>query len=1123
MAFANLTAKLNLNIADFSSKLASASGKMNDFAKKLNTDYKQANAALNKHNLGLKDTARIVQGIVISQTFYQIVNAISSATSALADFNEQLDYARVTYTALFGDAKLSESFVKALQEHSVSTIFEYQDLDKVAKKMLAYGLEYKNLMYIMEGLTNLGAMSGDAAALDRIALALGQIQSTGYLAATEMRQLANAYVPIYDIVQDSFGLTGEQMANVGALRLPAEDVINAIVDYANEKFGSVGDAAMMTITGLKNRIIDTIKVLGSEMTAPLTAAWKSFLTYIANGLDGIRDAYASGGIGGVFESLVPDKATQKLIRQFLANVHNLFMSVASIGVVVAKVFGNFAHTFAVAFNIVSPMIIGFANALSSVINAMLSTSIGAGALRVALLAAAGAFVVMRVQAMAALVITAVTKAVAGLAKMLVLLASIISKHPLLSIIAGIAAALVGIAAASKTANYATSGLFDTLSGIGGLSSGDVLKKTKGDLEDAGNAAEAFNNRLGDGTSAAEDLADGINGVGDAAKKAKKTGDLLSFDEVFKLTEPASASSGSGSGSGGIGDGVLEDIGGLMDGLGALGGDFLPDIADFPEYINSFTDGLFGAFSKLKSAPNTLAGILAGITGVIGKYLAKSGAAGLTSLVKNAFGTGGIKAVFTSLAGVIKSTGIKAIAKGGLIGAAVGFVADLLASTLWSTIAENLNLSAEATGNAAIGQTIGSIIGTIVGGIFGGPVGAMIGSVLGTFAGGFVGLFWEKIEEYFDPENNVLSAFIVKTAAGLADWWIGTKGGFTDWWQSTIGGFSAWWEETLSGLRDWWTNTVQIFSDWDSINSETLGNWWRDTKQGFTDWWLSTKQRFAEWVFDTASSLVGWVGNTGQRFEQWRTDVHNTILLWAADTLRPIIEWFTNTYNRISDWVGEMRAKFNQFKAEAITVIVGFTLAALESFLAWCRDVRNAVGEWFGGLVVDIKDWWGGLWDTDKWSSGWSHVKSWFSDLLSDIGSWFNSKKDSVKNWWSGLWDGLSTPSVTPTGSSGGRVSMAGHAAGGIFDREHIARFAEGNKAEAIIPLENNSAMQPFVDAVSTGIVGSLAPVLAGNSGGNQLPPLYVGTLIADDRGIKELYRRFEVIQLQEDARRGITR
>ena len=87
-------------------------------------------------------------------------------------------------------------------------------------------------------------------------------------------------------------------------------------------------------------------------------------------------------------------------------------------------------------------------------------------------------------------------------------------------------------------------------------------------------------------------------------------------------------------------------------------------------------------------------------------------------------------------------------------------------------------------------------------------------------------------------------------------------------------------------------------------------------------------------------------------------------------------------------------------------------------------------------------------------------------------------------------------------------------------------ISEGNKAEAIIPLQNQTAMQPFVDAVSHGLTESLAPILANmhsnnnNSGGSNLQPLYVGTLIADERGLKELERKMRVIQVKEDRRRS---
>jgi hypothetical protein len=172
--------------------------------------------------------------------------------------------------------------------------------------------------------------------------------------------------------------------------------------------------------------------------------------------------------------------------------------------------------------------------------------------------------------------------------------------------------------------------------------------------------------------------------------------------------------------------------------------------------------------------------------------------------------------------------------------------------------------------------------------------------------------------------------------------------------------------------------------------------------------------------------------------------------------------------------------------------------------------------------VKLKGWWDTIWDVKSWKSGWSHIKGWFSDLFTDIKNWFSSIGDNVSNWWDGLWDGKSANVTVTKSGAGGALKLGGHAAGGVFNREHIARFAEGNKAEAVIPLEDRSAMMPFVNAISDGILQGLLPAMAGGvSGGNQLPPMYVGTLIADERGLQQLFKKFEVYEAKELARKGL--
>lgn len=1166
MSFASMTARLRLNISDFSRGLSRAARSMRSFATTASASYGVAAAALNKHNLHLKDTVRIIHGIVIAQAFYNAVGAISDATSALWKFNKELDYMQITYSALFGSSELATDFMGALQEHSINTIFDYQELADASKKLLAYGIEYENLMFIMNGLTDLGAMSGDKDSLTRIARALGQIYTKGKLGAEEMRQLADAYVPIYEIVQSSFGLTDKQMSRVGDLNLPAHQVINAVIDYANAEFGSVGDAAMYTITGLENRVVDSMKVMGTAMIRPVTNAYKSFLAYLSNGLEAIRGEFETGGFGAVFEHLVPSPEKQQVIRQFLANVRNLFMSLASIGSVVGQVLGNMASVFVTSFNIIAPVITVVSNLLSAFLRAILDTRVGATILRIALVGAAAAFVLLKVHAVGALIITAVTKAVYALSKALILLAAIVVKHPILSLIAAIAVGLIGVSTASNTANNGISGLFDTLSGISGASSGDILQRTEQELLEGATAADQFNNRLEAGADAADALKDGVGGVGKAAKDTvNKLHGLLSFDEVFKLQDPSKDASGSGIG------GAIDDYAGLLEGFEGLGDALIPDIPDFSEYGAAFADGLFGGISqgimdKLAGSPGWLIGGLAGIGKVLSTSFSKLFGTSLGSAIAGIFKGGSIKNIFKSIGAAFKGAGLKSLLKGGVIGAAIGFVTDGLASTLWGRLSERFKNADTET--AAVGQTIGSVLGAIVGGIFGGPAGAIIGSAIGTFAGGFVGLFWDPIKNFFVDTGKRFGEWVVNTAQGLASWASETLTGLSTWWSDTKAGFEDWWSNTWTGLSTWWSDTTTGFSDWWYGTWTGLSTWWSDTKTGFSDWWDETTALFTDWDKLTFETISNWWNNTWNKLSTWWSDTWagfdtwagDTLLLfggWVADTFSAVVGWAGDTLLEITTWIDDTLGGFVQWSVEALGAIAGWAIDALGEFTGWAVDVLGEIGGWALDFIGELVSWAGDALEP---------ISTWASDALGAIGQWFidmgvkfsdglgdlgdaisdffsfdnlwslmstglNAVTRKLGDWWGNitsfggnLWDGF-------TGLVGGAwdgivnfgAGLLGHAEGGVFDREHVARFAEGNKREAIIPLENQSAMKPFVDAVSGGLVGTLAPMLANANAApsSQLPPLYVGTLIADDRGIEQLYRKFQIIQLQENDRRGL--
>jgi len=101
-------------------------------------------------------------------------------------------------------------------------------------------------------------------------------------------------------------------------------------------------------------------------------------------------------------------------------------------------------------------------------------------------------------------------------------------------------------------------------------------------------------------------------------------------------------------------------------------------------------------------------------------------------------------------------------------------------------------------------------------------------------------------------------------------------------------------------------------------------------------------------------------------------------------------------------------------------------------------------------------------------TNWEIIKTFFINMWNDPASAFDGFVSGIKNKFSGIMDWFKnqaawlknmfsggSASAGGEGGDGMGSSLPGHATGGIFNREHIARFAEGNKPEAIIPLNKS--------------------------------------------------------------------
>ena len=693
-SFADLSANLKLNIQDFARNLRTASGQVERFGANINGTTVDAMRELNRQTnawgLNLKSVSIVVSGILISQAFYGMTQQISSATNAVWEFTKQLEYAQIAYSNLFGDTALATEFINVLKDFAARTPFSFTESEKAAKRLLAYGIEYKNVMYVMEGVMSAAAAQGDPARVEQISRAIGQIYTYGKLMTAEVRQLTEAGIPAYEILQEELGLTQDQLRNLGNEAIPASDAINALVDGITKRFGNVFDASSKTITGIISNIKDNATMLASGLTEPLTVAIKSALVEVGEFLYAMREMFELRGAGGVFEAIIPPEL-QDTFRHTAAILLTLVQAVMRLAMAIGDILKPVLMGLVTTFNALAPILINITNFVATLIQFLANNATVVKALTVAVAAASAMWVVFKVRALAAAAVTAVitgiSKALAGLSAML----TFVVAHPFWALLIGLAGIVLGISGGFGKLSDSVNNFFKQITKFNGVDPDKILLPSQ---KERANDLDKFNNRLEGTSDAMDDLADS---TGKATKAARG---LLSFDEVFKLNEP---DEGTGSGSG-ISDAGLEE---LLTDLSGIGGSFVPEVPDFSEYMNAiefgFIDSLKEAWSKIK------------------EYI--------EPIVSTAIGAG-----FGAVLGSIL---------GGTLGGKIGMVAGAIAGYFWNSLADKFGLSADQKITAGIITGVGTGLGAIIGGVLGGPGGAKIGAAIGTLVGSIWGMFAES--------------------------------------------------------------------------------------------------------------------------------------------------------------------------------------------------------------------------------------------------------------------------------------------------------------------------------------------------------------------------------------------
>lgn len=236
---------------------------------KFESDIKKATRSFRNMGRELSDAGRtMTMGVTLP-----IVGLGAAAVKLAGEFEQTT----IAFNTMLGSSQKAGIFLKQLQDFAAKTPFEFKDLTEASKRMLALGFSAEQIIPTMTAVGNaVAALGGGGELINRVTLALGQMQAKGKVSAEEMRQLAEAGIPAWEILANKIGVSipeAMQMAQRGAIS--ASEAVPAIIAGMQEKFGGLMEKQSQTLLGqisnMKDQFFFMLNDLGTALLPAATA------------------------------------------------------------------------------------------------------------------------------------------------------------------------------------------------------------------------------------------------------------------------------------------------------------------------------------------------------------------------------------------------------------------------------------------------------------------------------------------------------------------------------------------------------------------------------------------------------------------------------------------------------------------------------------------------------------------------------------------------------------------------------------------------------------------------------------------------------------------------------------
>lgn len=253
----------------------------------------------------------------VGSKFKWIAAAAAALGIASVKMNADMEMTTRAFEVLTGSAEKAKEHIAQLESFAATTPFELPGLLDASKKLQAYGFQVDAVIPIMRTVGDAAMAVGlGQEGIDRITLALGQMNAKGKVSAEEMRQLAETGLPAWEMLAKGIGVSVPEamdMASKGAINAKAG--ITALLTGLDSKFNGMMEKVAGEIPQSFSNMQDSVKSIMRTIGADITKTFdlKTKMKGAADWLSEFSTIAKSSGIREAFDQMVPDSVKTAIV------------------------------------------------------------------------------------------------------------------------------------------------------------------------------------------------------------------------------------------------------------------------------------------------------------------------------------------------------------------------------------------------------------------------------------------------------------------------------------------------------------------------------------------------------------------------------------------------------------------------------------------------------------------------------------------------------------------------------------------------------------------------------------------------------------------------------------------